>query len=138
MIGIQNTDSASNMSPEVLVKNIIAQKIIRKRGIYSYFLNMPLLRIICWAIIFLTRIRFPPGVSSPEVSEASQSSVSNEGINAHINVNPVGGGGGRDSIGGLITKLIPSLGHFLTCLSPTSYPGYLLLGSEIPWYGLVT
>ena len=21
---------------------------------------------------------------------------------------------------------------------PTSYPGYLLLGSEIPWYGLVT
>jgi hypothetical protein len=24
---------------------------------------MPLLRVICWAIIFLTRIRFPPGVS---------------------------------------------------------------------------
>jgi hypothetical protein len=40
-------------------------------------------------------------------------------FNAHINVNPVGGGGGgRDSIGSLITKLIPSLGHFLTCLSP--------------------
>jgi hypothetical protein len=40
--------------------------------------------------------------------------------NAHINVNPVGtgGGGGRDSIEGLITKLILSLGHFLTCLSP--------------------
>jgi hypothetical protein len=29
----------------------------------------------------------------------------------------VGGGGGRDSIGGLMTKLIPSLGHFLTCLA---------------------
>jgi hypothetical protein len=25
--------------------------------------SMPLLRVICWAIIFLTRIRFPPGVS---------------------------------------------------------------------------
>jgi hypothetical protein len=37
--------------------------------------------------------------------------------NAHINVNHVGGGG-LDSIGGLMTKLIPSLGHFLTCLSP--------------------
>jgi hypothetical protein len=24
---------------------------------------MPLLRVICWAIIFLTRIRFPPDVS---------------------------------------------------------------------------
>ena len=25
-----------------------------------------------------------------------------------------------------------------TIQCPTSYPGYLLLGSEIPWYGLVT
>ena len=29
----------------------------------NVFLNMPLLGVICWAIIFLTRIRFPPGVS---------------------------------------------------------------------------
>jgi hypothetical protein len=67
----------------ILVKNIIAQQITRKRGIFKKhlacnvtkrysiniflytkcFLNMPLLRVICWAIIFLTRIRFPPGVS---------------------------------------------------------------------------
>ena len=28
---------------------------------------MPLLRVICWAIIFLTRIRFPPDVSIADV-----------------------------------------------------------------------
>jgi hypothetical protein len=38
-------------------------QLIRKRGIFKKHLSMPLLRIICWAIIFLTRIRFPPGVS---------------------------------------------------------------------------
>jgi hypothetical protein len=47
---------------------------------------------------------------------------------AHINVNPVGGGGGRDSIGGLMTKLIPSLRHFLTC----PYPGWGGLNSAQP------
>ena len=30
-------------------------------------ISMPLLRIICWAIIFLTRIRFPPGVSIADI-----------------------------------------------------------------------
>ena len=71
-----------------IYKNIIAQQITRKRGIFKKhlvynkylfiylflvyflytkcFLNMPLLRVICWAIIFLTRIRFPPGVSIAE------------------------------------------------------------------------
>ena len=39
----------------ILVKNIIAQQIIRKRGILRKYEYMPLLRIIFWAIIFLTR-----------------------------------------------------------------------------------
>ena len=37
---------------------------------------------------------------------------------ALINVNHVGGGGGRDYGGDLITKPVPSMGNLTTCLSP--------------------
>ena len=64
---------------------------------FWYTLYMPLLRIIWWAIIFLTRIRFPPGVSIADIlymlisfellGPVVQSSISANP--AGLNINPL-------------------------------------------------
>ena len=45
---------------------------------------MPLLRIICWATIFLARIRFPPGVVTSHLQVESRVESSDSKVESRV------------------------------------------------------
>ena len=60
--------TGQNKAKQSLVKNIIAQTTILKRAIKNF-------KIVVWAIILLTKLRFPPGISIAIVLKAKQVTV---------------------------------------------------------------
>ena len=51
---------------QALLRNVRAMKLLWNLLIVSQF-KMPILRVICWALIFITRLRFPPADSIADI-----------------------------------------------------------------------